>query len=90
MFQERGGDRIPSSDGLDDKGLEENSLRTAMLKVRMVPWFDGGGDGFGGARQKRFLRGGNDAYVKGYSSPIGPVRNTDDGGAGVKARHDTR
>ena len=36
LLEEGGGDRIPASEGLDDKGLEEDALRSAVFEMRPV------------------------------------------------------
>ena len=94
LFEKGGGDRIPSSERLDDERLEEDSLGLAMVEVgsvlRSFPRFNGGGGGLGGAMQERLLRGGNDADVEGNSPAVGPVRNVYVGRAGIGAWHDSR
>ena len=55
-----------------------------MLEMRTIlgsfSRSDGGGGGFGGAMQERLLGWGGDAYVKGNSPSVGPVRNVNVGG----------
>ena len=36
LLKEGSGDRIPASEGLDDKGLEEDTLRSTVFKMRPV------------------------------------------------------
>ena len=86
LLEKSSGDGIPASEGFHNKGLEKDTLRATVLEVRPVlgcfPSLDGGGGGFGGAMQKRLLRGRCDADVEGKFSAINPVGDVDVRGAG--------
>ena len=51
FLEEVGGDRIPTAEGFDDEGLEENTLRATVFKVSPIlcrfPCFDGSSGSFG-------------------------------------------
>ena len=53
LFEDIGGDRIPTTEGFDDERLEEDALSATVFKMRPVfgrfPHFDGGGGSFGGS-----------------------------------------